>query len=185
MKITIGITGASGAIYAKRLLEYIAQDKQVEKIALIYSQTALKVWQHELNEEIFSHKKITLYDNQDYFSPVASGSAKYDAMVVVPCSMGTMGKIANSIADNLISRAADVMLKENRRLVIVPRETPYNLIHLKNMEKLILAGAHIIPASPSFYSRPENINQLVDTVIYKILDHIGLENNFLGWGEEF
>ncbi|MBN2663451.1 MAG: UbiX family flavin prenyltransferase [Bacteroidales bacterium] len=182
MKLILGITGASGSIYAKRIIEIVKQYPQlVENLAIVFTDTAIKVWQHEIDDLKIENIPFEIFKNDNYFVPFASGSANYDAMVVCPCSMGTMAKIANSIADNLLTRAADVMLKESRNLIIVPRETPVNLIHISNMKKLVLAGAKICPASPSFYSKPTSIQQVVDTVVQKIFQLLKVDLKFFEW----
>lgn len=182
MKLILGITGASGSIYAKRIIEIIKDKPEfVEDLSVVFTETALQVWKHEIDDLKIEDIPFKIYKNDNYFVPFASGSSDYDAMVVCPCSMGTLAKISNSIADNLLTRAADVMLKENRKLVIVPREAPMNLIHLKNMEKLMLAGAKICPASPSFYSKPLNIIQTVDTVVQKIFQLLQINIKFFEW----
>lgn len=168
--IIVAITGASGAIYARRLLEKLREvDPAPGEIAVIFSATAIQIWENELGEKPVILPPAKGYDNNSFLAPFASGSADYGTMIICPASMGTIGRIANGTSDDLIARAADVVLKERRRLIIVPRETPFNLIHLRNMETLTLAGAVICPASPSFYSKPTNINALVDTVVYRIL----------------
>ena len=179
MKIIVGITGASGAIYARRLLDRL-MDLGI-KPAVVFSQNALDVWQWELEEDP-SLDKFDVFDYKDFNAPFASGSSDYQALVICPASMGTIGRIASGVSDSLITRAADVMLKEKRKLIIVPREMPYNLIHIENMRTLSLAGATIIPASPSFYSKPSDIIQLVDTVIDKILLHLDLDFERYKWG---
>lgn len=174
MKIIVAITGASGAIYTRRTLEHLLESEQVERIALIMSDTAKQVIEHE-GVTLPVSERIERYDNHEMFSSVASGSAAWDAMIIVPASMGSVGRIAAGISQTLIERAADVMLKERRRLVIVVRETPYSLIHLRNMTTLTEAGAIILPASPSFYSNPETILQAVDTVVERIMAHAGIK----------
>lgn len=182
MKLVLGITGASGSIYAKRIIEIIRDNPNlVQKLVVVFTDTAIKVWQHEIDDLKIENIPFQIFDNNNYFVPFASGSSNYDAMVVCPCSMGTMAKISNAIADNLITRAADVMLKENRKLIIVPRETPVNLIHIKNIEKLLLAGAKICPATPSFYSKPATIQQVVDTVVQKIFQLLKVDMKFFEW----
>ena len=155
-KIIIAITGASGAIYAELLLKFLSQQENIE-VGVIMSDNAKTVWQHELNNENFSDFPFTFYHKNDFNAPFASGSAKYDTMVVIPCSMGTLGRIANGISNDLLTRAADVILKERRKLVLVARETPYNLIHINNMKTVTEAGGIICPATPSFYSQPSTI----------------------------
>jgi len=184
MKLVLGITGASGSIYAYRIIKLLSQNKdKISDLAVVFTDAAKQVWNHEIDDMPLDKIPFNVYSNDNFFVPFASGSSDYDSMVVCPCSMGTMGKIANSIADNLLTRAADVMLKENRKLVIVPREMPFNLIHLDNMKKLKLAGAEICAASPSFYSKPENITQAVDTVIQKIFQLLKIDINFFKWME--
>jgi 4-hydroxy-3-polyprenylbenzoate decarboxylase len=182
-KIIIGITGASGSIYAKQLLSRLFELPEKPKIALIFSENGKKVWDFELNGETINNEQITSYNPNDFFASVASGSANYNAMIVIPCSMGTIGRIASGTSDNLIIRAADVMLKEKRKLIIVPRETPYNLIHLRNMETLLLAGAEIIPASPSFYSHPKTVDDVINTVTDKVLSALGYKDDLFEWGK--
>lgn len=174
MKVIVAITGASGAIYARHTLEQLIASSEVERIALIVSGQAEKVIPFE-GVELPASSKITRYDNSDMFSSVASGSAAWDAMVVVPASMGTVGRMASGVSLSLIERAADVMLKERRRLIVVVRETPYSLIHLRNMTTLTEAGAIILPASPSFYAHPSTIDDVVRSVVERILSHIGIQ----------
>ncbi len=185
MNIAIALTGASGAIYAELLLEYLsAHTADLDlKLQLVYSNNAATVWKEERgNEKLLDYKaQWEYYENQDFYAPMASGSSDTEALVICPCSMGTLGRIAQGISDDLITRAADVMLKENKKLILVPRETPYNLIHLRNMLQLKEAGAQIIPASPSFYSRPQNIEELAMTVVYRILGHLGISTNSYKW----
>lgn len=181
MKIVIGIGGSSGSIYAKQLIEKLAS-LQIKDVALVMSSNARINWEIEigaLDEKSLPYK---CYDNKDFFAPFASGSALYEIMVICPCSMGLLGRIAHGISDDLITRAADVMLKERRKLIIVPRESPLNIIHLKNMTALTEAGAIICPAMPSFYSRPATIEDLVDTVVHRIIDLMQIENNTYRWG---
>ena len=175
MKIIVAITGASGGVYARLCVEQLLQAKEVEQIALIVSDTARKVLEFE-GVELPKSEKIVCYNNDDMFASVASGSAAYDAMVVVPASMGSVGRIASGVSLSLIERAADVMLKERRRLIVEVRETPYSLIHLRNMTTLTEAGAIIMPASPSFYSHPKTISQAVDTVVERIIAHAGIDS---------
>ena len=184
-KIVVAITGASGSIYAKRLLHYLEQiPEQYNCVELVFSKNAKEVWKHELGDESFSELAFKEYEANDFYAPFASGSAGYDTMIICPSSMGTLGRIANGISNDLITRAADVMLKEGRKLILVPRETPFNLIHLRNMTQLTEAGAAIIPAIPSFYSKPKNIEQLVDTVVYRILQRADFELDSFRWGEK-
>lgn len=176
MKVIVAITGASGAIYARHTLEQLIASSEVERIALIVSDKAQQVIPFE-GITLPDSEKIIRYDNHDMFSSVASGSASWDAMVIVPASMGTVGRVASGVSLSLIERAADVVLKERRRLVVMVRETPYSLIHLRNMTTLTEAGAIILPASPSFYSHPSTIDEAVQTVVERIISHIGIEND--------
>ena len=183
-RIIVAITGASGSIYAKNLLEKLANHSdEVAEIALIVSDTGEQVWQYELDSKIPQSRLIKRYDNSSFFAPTASGSAGYNAMIVIPCTAGTLGRIANGTSNDLIARSADVMLKERKPLVLVLRESPYNLIHIENMRKLTLAGGVVFPASPSFYSKPSSINALVDTVTDRVLAMVGLNVNGYKWGE--
>ncbi len=183
-RIIVAITGASGSIYAKNLLEkLVTHSEEVAEIALIVSATGEQVWQYELDSKIPQSGLIKRYGNSSFFAPTASGSAGYNAMIVIPCTAGTLGRIANGTSNDLIARSADVMLKERKPLVLVLRESPYNLIHIENMRKLTLAGGIIFPASPSFYSKPSSINALVDTVTNRVLAMVGLNVNGFKWGE--
>lgn len=183
-KLIVAITGASGSVYALKLLERLASlSRQPEEIAVILSVTAREIWKFEIGEEFHSKPPAKEYDNDNFFAPFASGSSGYETMIICPASMGTLGRIAGGVSDDLISRAADVMLKERRRLILVPRETPYNLIHIKNMELLTLAGAVICPASPSFYSKPATIDGLVNTVVERVLSLAQLEADTFRWME--
>lgn len=182
MKIVVAITAASGAIYARQLLETLVKSEQVEHIALIYSSNARAVVAHE-GEQMPCSEKIEEYDNCNLFASPASGSARWDAMVVVPSSVGTIGRVASGVSQTLIERAADVMLKERRRLIFVVRETPYSLIHLRNMTTLTEAGAVILPATPSFYSLPQNIEAVCQTVTERITAILGLNCEQYEWGK--
>ena len=183
-KIVLAVTGASGSVYALKLLEALRElSSPPEEIAVIFSETAKEIWQAEIGQKYKLEPPENEYSNSSYFAPFASGSAQYDTMIICPASMGTTGRIANGTSDDLIVRTADVMLKERRRLVIVPREAPYSLIHINNMKTLTLAGAIICPASPSFYSKPDTINDLVKTVVDRILDLAGFDSNAFRWME--
>lgn len=179
MKITVAITGASGAIYAHRLLLALDRQDEVERIYVVVSDCGAAVWQHERAATELSSisRKIELLENRDFFTPIASGSAAADAMVVVPASMGAVARIANGVSLNLIERAADVMLKERLPLIVVPREAPLSTIHLRNLTTLSEAGAIIIPASPSFYSTPSSLDELADTIVERIVAKLGLKND--------
>lgn len=180
MKIIVAVTGASGAIYARRTLEQLIACKQVEQIALIVSSKGEQVVEYE-QQHLPCDEKIVRLDNDDMFASVASGSAAWDAMIVVPASMGSVARIAAGISQTLLERAADVMLKERRKLIAVVREAPYSLIHLRNMTSLTEAGAIILPASPSFYSHPESIEQAVDTVVERIISLAGINAEHYIW----
>jgi len=182
-KLIIAITGASGSIYAKQLLLHLQLLPNPPEIVLIFSENGKKIWDFELDSQKLEEKNLKIFLINNFFAPVASGSAGYNAMVIVPCSMGTLGRIASGTSDNLITRAADVILKEKRKLILVPRESPYNLIHLRNMETLLLAGADILPASPSFYSKPATIEELVNTVTERILCKLGYCEGTYKWKE--
>lgn len=183
-RIVIGISGASGAPYARRLLEVLTQPPLASQVALslVLSATAQEVWQHECKGSIEDFG-VKTYGGRDYNAPFASGSSAPDAMVIIPASMSTVARIAQGISDNLLTRAADVVLKERRRLIVVPRETPYSEIHLKNMLELARLGALVMPASPSFYGQPQSITQLLDTVVGRLLDHLSLQHTLVRrWG---
>lgn len=184
-KIVIAVTGASGAIYAKVLFDkLILLQDQVEQAGVVMSDNARYVWQHELGEIPIPDKPFTFYKKQEFTAPFASGSAGYDVMVVCPCSMGTMGRIAAGISDDLVTRAADVMLKERRKLILVVRDTPYNLIHISNMKTITEAGGIICPATPSFYSLPKDFETLAATVIDRVLQLAGFSLKAYQWGED-
>ncbi len=183
-KIVVGITGASGAPYAKRILGVLSARADVE-LGVCLSATAPEVWKLEcggdLREELAG---LRVWGIRDYNAPFASGSAGWHAMAIVPCSMGTCARIAHGISDTLLTRAADVMLKERRSLVVVPRETPLSVIHLENLTALARAGAVVMPAMPSFYGRTKTLEQAVDTVVGRVLDHLGVEHALLRrWGD--
>ena len=182
MKIIVAVTGASGAIYARQCLERLLQCNDVEQIALIMSHRGEEVARYE-GIDFPCDPRIIRYSVDDMFAPTASGSARYDAMIIVPASMGTIGRIASGVSLSLIERSADVMLKESRRLICVVRETPYSLIHLRTMTTLTEAGAIILPASPSFYSHPHDIEELAATVTERILVHAGIDLPHYQWGE--
>jgi 4-hydroxy-3-polyprenylbenzoate decarboxylase len=183
-KIVIAITGASGAVYAKLLLDKLQQlNGQISEVGVVMSDNAKQVWQLELGNQDYANYPFKFYAKTDFMAPFASGSARFDTMVIVPCSMGTMGRIAAGTSDDLIARAADVILKERRRLILVPRDMPLNLIHIRNMETITLAGGVICPAIPSYYSKPKTIEDLAMTVVNRVVDLIGLENESYRWSE--
>lgn len=184
-KVVVAITGASGSVYAKVLLDKLtAMSGQLSDAGIVMSKNAEQVWQTELGNTAYSEYPFRYYDKYDFNAPFASGSAMYDTMIIAPCSMGTLGRIANGISDDLVTRAADVMLKERRKLILMVRETPYNLVHIKNMEQVTLAGGIICPATPSFYSRPATIEAVAATVTDRVLDLAGLDNNGYRWGQD-
>lgn len=184
-KIVVSVTGASGSIYAKVLFDKLLHiNDQVEKVGVILSDNAKDVWKYELGNEDFAKYPFEMYDKNDFFAPFASGSAKYDTMIICPCSMGTLGRIATGISNDLTTRAADVILKERRKLILIVRDTPYSLIHINNMKTVTEAGGIICPASPSFYSKPADFEQLAATVIDRVIDLCGFENgNTFRWNE--
>lgn len=184
MKMLVAVSGASGALYAKRLLEALAEVGKVDadlQVATCFSANGKSVWQHELGIE--RPADFREYANDDFACSFASGSARWHAVVVVPCSVGRVGRIASGMADDLISRAADVALKERRKLVLVVRETPLSLIHLENLVTVARAGAIVLPATPSFYTRPGTVAGVADTVVARILDQLGIRADIAGrWG---
>lgn len=183
-KIIVSVSGASGAIYAKVLFDKLLHIKQqISKVGVVMSDNAREVWKYELGNEQYKDYPFDFYDKNDFMAPFASGSAKYDTMIICPCSMGTLGRIANGISNDLTTRAADVILKERRKLILVARDTPYNLIHINNMKTVTEAGGIICPATPSFYSRPQTFEQLAATVIDRVIDLCGLENESYRWND--
>lgn len=187
-KIVVAITGASGSVYAKVLIEKLAAiPGQWKEVGVILTENAREVWKTELEETFpgFDHinNRIKIYGQQDFHAPFASGSGQYNIMIIVPCSMGTLGRIATGISNDLISRSADVILKERRKLICVVRDTPYNLVHIRNMETVTLAGGIIAPATPSFYSKPTTIEAVAATVVDRVIDLAGLQINTYRWGE--
>ncbi len=183
LKILVAITGASGLLYAQRLLDNLDPDQH--EVHLVLSNYAQAVVTEELPGGLHLAPGVATHSLKSMNAPFASGSNPVDAMVVIPCSMGTLGRIAHGYSEDVLLRAADVMLKEKKKLILVPRETPLNLVHVRNFELLILAGATILPANPSFYTRPQNVEQVVDTVVARVLDHLGVKHQ-LGarWREE-
>ncbi len=182
MKLVIAATGASGTIYLQRLLEQI--DCAAHEVHLVMSAHAGQVAKQEL-DDFKIPSNVSQHSENELNVPFVSGSARFDAMVIVPCSMATLGRIASGSSDSALLRAADVFLKERRKLILVPRETPWNLIHARNVVTLLEAGAIVLPAIPSFYSRPGSVTAIVDTVVWRILDQIGLPNpQAYRWGEK-
>ncbi len=182
-KIFIAITGASGSIYAKILLDKLSLLKtQFEEASIVFTDNAKEVWKTELGNNDFENYIFKTYHTKEFNAPFASGSGQYNIMIIIPCSMGTLGRIASGISNDLITRAADVILKERRKLICVVREMPYNLIHIRNMEAITLAGGIICPATPSFYSVPKTIEDVAATVVDRIIDLAGLNNKSFRWG---
>ncbi len=183
-KILLAITGASGSIYPYMMLQRLMQVRdQWSELSVVMSDNAREVWEKELNhKEYTSFKEVRFYSKNDFNAPFASGSARYNIMIVAPCSMGTLSRIAHGTSNDLITRAADVVLKERRKLICVARETPYNLIHIRNMEAVTLAGGIICPATPSFYSNPQTIEEVALTVVDRVLDLAGIKIDTFRWG---
>jgi len=183
-KIIVAITGASGSIYAKVLLDKLVTLKeQIDSVGIVMSDNAKDVWKFELGDTSFENLPFKIYNKNDFFAPFASGSAKYESMVICPCSMGTMARIATGISNDLTTRSADVILKERRKLILVTRDTPLSLIHIENMRTVTVAGGIILPASPSFYSKPQSFEDLAATVVDRIIDQIGLTQETYRWSE--
>ncbi len=181
-KIAVAITGASGAIYAKGLLARLSATPGAE-VHLVWSANARTVWQQELGDENYNYENFKVWDKGDFFAPFASGSAGFHSLIICPCSMGTVGRIAAGISNDLVTRTADVMLKERRSLICVVRETPYNLIQLRAMTAVTEAGGIICPATPSFYSRPQTLSEAADTVVQRVLQLAGLPvDGAFRWG---
>ena len=183
-KIVVAVTGASGSIYASLFLKKLQHLKNKDfEIALVMSDNARDVWKFELGDTSYEELPFKRYQKNDFMAPFASGSAQFDTMIILPCSMGTMGRIASGISNDLISRAADVVLKERRKLILVTRDTPLNLIHINNMKTLTEAGGIICPATPSFYSQPKTVEQVALTVVDRVLDLAAIPNEAFRWGE--
>jgi len=184
-KIAVAITGASGSIYAQLLLQRMLQlQEQIQEVSVVMSTNAKYVWHTELDNDSYKNFPFRFYEKSDFTAPFASGSAQYDALIVIPCSMGTLGRVASGISNDLITRGADVMLKERKKLILVLRETPYNLVHIRNMEAVTLAGGIVCPATPSFYSKPQTIEEAALTVVDRIIDLSGLSNTSFRWGSQ-
>src|SRR6185369_9005455 len=183
VKVLVAITGASGALYAQRLLDNLKPSDH--EIHVVMSHYAGQVIAEELPGGLRLPEGARMHNVKSMNAPFASGSNPPDAMVVIPCTMGTLGRIAHGYSEDVLLRAADVALKEKRKLILVPRETPLSLVHLRNMELLLQAGATILPANPSFYGRPSTLEQIVDTVVSRVLDHLGVANELAPrWKEE-
>ena len=183
-KIVVAITGASGSVYPKILIDKLLQVKeQWTDLAVVMTENAKQVWATELGNEEYKNLPVKFYGQQDFTAPFASGSGQYNTMIIIPCSMGTMGRIATGVSNDLITRAADVILKERRQLICVARDMPYNLIHIRNMETITLAGGIICPATPSFYSNPKTIEEVAATVVDRVLDLAGIDIKTFRWGK--
>jgi 4-hydroxy-3-polyprenylbenzoate decarboxylase len=182
-KLVVAITGASGAIYARQLLQKLQLLKnQWEALAIVMTDNAREVWKTELNDSSYDDYESYFVSNKDFSAAFASGSGNFNTMIIIPCSMGTMGRSASGTSSDLITRAADVILKERRKLVCVVRETPYHLIHIRNMETITLAGGIICPATPSFYSNPSSVEAVAATVVDRVLDLAGFDIQTYRWG---
>jgi len=183
-KIIVAVTGASGAVYAKLLMDSLLElFDQIERVGVVMSDNAKEVWRFELGNSDYERYPFDFYQKMDFNAPFASGSAKFDTMIIIPCSMGTLGRIAHGISNDLISRAADVVLKERRKLIAVVRDTPFSLIHLNNMKIVTEAGGVICSANPSFYSLPKTIEDVAQTVVSRVVDLAGLEQQSYRWNE--
>lgn len=186
-KVIVGISGASGSIYARRLLALLTQARErgvIGELAVVLSRTAEQVWTHELGGSV-RELGLPVFEGRNYEAPFASGSAGWGAMVVAPASMSAIARIAHGISDDLLTRAADVLLKERRTLILLARETPYSSIHLENMLAVTRAGAVVMPATPSFYGKPRTLEDAVDTVLARVLDHLGIDHAITRrWGND-
>src|SRR6202171_1791977 len=183
-KIVVAITGASGSIYASLLIEKLLTIRsQWETVSIVMTKNAKTVWETELDNDAYKYLPLVVYETDDFTAPFASGSANFDTMIIVPCSMGNLGRIATGVSSDLITRAADVVLKERRKLICVIRDTPYNLVHIRNMETVTLAGGIICPATPSFYSKPTTLEAVAGTVVDRVLDLAGFDIKTFRWGK--
>jgi 4-hydroxy-3-polyprenylbenzoate decarboxylase len=183
-KIVIAVTGASGSVYAKLLLDKLEKLNQWDELATVITDNAKQVWQTEVGDDSYKNYSFKNFETSDFSAPFASGSGEFDTMIIIPCSMGTLGRISSGVSNDLISRAADVILKERRKLICVIRDTPYNLIHIRNMETVTLAGGIICPATPSFYSKPSTIEEVAATVVDRVLDLAGFDIKTFRWGNK-
>lgn len=184
-KIVVSVSGASGAIYAKVLFDKLKElSSQIDDVGVLMSDNAKYVWKTELGNDDYKKLPFTFYSPQDFDAPFASGSARYETMIICPCSMGTLGRIAQGISNDLTTRAADVILKERRKLILVTRDTPISLIHINNMKTITETGGIICPASPSFYSKPNTFEDLALTVVDRVIQLAGLDNNSYQWGND-
>lgn len=183
-KIVVAITGASGSIYPQILINKLLQVKeQWDDLAVVITENAKQVWETELDNKMYENLPVKFYTQNDFNAPFASGSGQFNTMIIIPCSMGTLGRIATGISNDLITRAADVILKERRKLICVAREMPYSLLHIRNMETVTLAGGIICPATPSFYSKPATIEEVASTVVDRVLDLAGIDIKTYRWGK--
>lgn len=184
LKLVVAVGGASGSVYAKVLFDKLVKlSEQIETVGLVMSDNAKEVWKLELGNTKYEDYPFQYFEKNNFMAPFASGSAQFKAMIICPCSMGTLGRIATGISNDLVTRAADVILKERRKLVLVTRDTPLNLIHINNMKMLTEAGGIICPASPSFYSQPQTPEQIAATVIDRVIDLVGLQQDTFRWSE--
>ena len=182
-KVVLAVTGSSGAIYAKVLMDKLALlREQWDAVGVVLSDNAKVNWEIEVGPVDFTHYPFQFYEKNDFYAPFASGSARYDTMIVCPCSMGTLARIATGISNDLVTRAADVVLKERRRLILIVRDTPFSLLHLRNMTSVTEAGGIICPAVPSFYSNPKTLEDVAATVVERALDLAGFESGAYRWG---
>lgn len=183
MKIAVAVTGASGSIYAHLLLKKLQEiPEQMKEVSLVWSDNAKIVWEEELGQKNYEYPEFKVWDKNDFYAPFASGSADYETLIICPCSMGTLARIAAGTSDSLITRAADVMLKERRKLICVIREMPFNLIHINNMKTVLEAGGIICPASPTYYNRPQTLEDAAQTVVDRVLQLAGLKTDSFKWG---
>ena len=183
-QIVVAITGSSGSIYAKILLEKLAtMNEQLENVAVVMSDNAKYIWETEIGNKSFENFPFKFYGKMDFNAPFASGSSSFKTMIVCPCSLGTLARIATGVSNDLVTRAADVMLKERRKLILIPRDTPLSLIHINNMKTITEAGGIICPASPSFYSLPKTFEELAATVVDRVIDLCGLQQQTFRWKE--
>jgi 4-hydroxy-3-polyprenylbenzoate decarboxylase len=184
-RIVVAVTGASGSIYERQLLSKLqAAAEQIDTVAVVMTENAKTVWETELADKSYEQLPFRFYSQQDFHAPFASGSGQFNSMIICPCSMGTLGRIATGVSNDLITRAADVVLKERRKLICVVRETPYNLMHLRNMLTVTEAGGIICPATPSFYSKPATLEAVASTVTDRVLDLAGIEQDTFRWGSK-
>lgn len=184
-KVVVAVTGASGAIYPRVLLDKLMQLRhQWQELSVVMTENAKLVWETELENSDYKNYPVKFVGTGDFMAPFASGSGRYNTMIIIPCSMGTLGRIATGVSNDLITRAADVILKERRKLICVVRDTPYNLVHIRNMETVTLAGGIICPATPSFYSKPASIEAVAATVVDRVLDLAGFDISTYRWGTD-